>query len=302
LVPPRKSTPAAAPRGGATPTPHALRAKLSVAGDVVAGDVVVDAAGQADGNAADHAVGEVRDTRGAAARPPPALLSAPVAGAHPDLRGRILRVATLHFAERGYGATSIREVVEAVGCTKPALYYYFPSKEALFLEALADPLERYAQLLTTVAALDQPFRTKVRLLVEQLLHHVEAEPEPMRLALTAHLRPERGQPSFDVDAAREATSTAMLVLVRQGLAEGAVRPDIAPEHIARFLMGLLHETAMESLHHHQGGCRPPALAAAEPPGPAYQAEPVVVGLAPANPTARSLSFLLTDLFFHGVKP
>ena len=219
-----------------------------------------------------------------------------------DLRARILRAATVHFAERGYGATSIREVVEAVGCTKPALYYYFPSKEALFLEALADPLDRYAQLLTTVAQLDQPFRSKVRLLVEQLLHHVEAEPEPMRLALTSHLRPERGQPTFDVEAAREATSTAMLVLVRQGLAEGAVRPDIAPEHIARFLMGLLHETAMESLHHHQGGCSPPALTAAEPPGPGYRAEPPVAGLAPANPSARSLSFLLTDLFFHGVKP
>ena len=35
------------------------------------------------------------------------------------------------FAERGYDATSVREIVEAAGVAKPTLYYYFRSKEGL---------------------------------------------------------------------------------------------------------------------------------------------------------------------------
>ncbi len=50
-----------------------------------------------------------------------------------EVRDRIIEVATKLFATQGYGSTSVREVVEAVGVTKPTLYYYFGSKEGLFL-------------------------------------------------------------------------------------------------------------------------------------------------------------------------
>jgi AcrR family transcriptional regulator len=56
---------------------------------------------------------------------------------HPKTRERILQVALDLFSERGYEATSLREIAESVGVTKAALYYYFPSKEAL-IRALSD--------------------------------------------------------------------------------------------------------------------------------------------------------------------
>jgi len=54
-------------------------------------------------------------------------------------RGRILDVARDMFIEKGYEKVSLREIAEAVGITKAALYYYFPTKEKLF-EALVQPL------------------------------------------------------------------------------------------------------------------------------------------------------------------
>ncbi len=48
----------------------------------------------------------------------------------------ILRVAARLFATRGFEATSVREIVEAAGVTKPTLYYYFGSKEGLATGAL----------------------------------------------------------------------------------------------------------------------------------------------------------------------
>ena len=40
----------------------------------------------------------------------------------------IARAAARLFAERGYDATSVREIVEAAGVAKPTLYYYFPEQ------------------------------------------------------------------------------------------------------------------------------------------------------------------------------
>ena len=49
-----------------------------------------------------------------------------------DTRAEILDAALDLFSEKGYDQTSLREIAEQVRITKAALYYYFPSKEALF--------------------------------------------------------------------------------------------------------------------------------------------------------------------------
>jgi AcrR family transcriptional regulator len=48
-----------------------------------------------------------------------------------DNRGRILTAAAALFGERGYASTSLRAIAGAVGMTPPALYWYFPSKQAI---------------------------------------------------------------------------------------------------------------------------------------------------------------------------
>ncbi len=70
----------------------------------------------------------------------------------------IARVAAKLFAERGYDATSVREIVEAAGVAKPTLYYYFRSKEGLAQALLTVPLNGLAatlrHLVTTVERSD----------------------------------------------------------------------------------------------------------------------------------------------------
>ena len=53
----------------------------------------------------------------------------------------------LLFAAGDVQAVSIDAVVEAVDCTPPALYYYFPTKEILVLEACRRQFERFAREL-----------------------------------------------------------------------------------------------------------------------------------------------------------
>jgi AcrR family transcriptional regulator len=55
-----------------------------------------------------------------------------------DTRGEILDTAMRLFAEQGYDKTSLREIAEAVGVTKAALYYHFRTKEDIAGSALQD--------------------------------------------------------------------------------------------------------------------------------------------------------------------
>lgn len=53
-------------------------------------------------------------------------------------RRQLLEVARDLFAARGFHATSMDEIAERAGVTKPVLYQHFPSKRALYLELLTD--------------------------------------------------------------------------------------------------------------------------------------------------------------------
>ena len=53
---------------------------------------------------------------------------------------RICAAAVIHFAERGYDASSLNDIAELVGIRKASLYAHFSSKNALFMEVFDDAL------------------------------------------------------------------------------------------------------------------------------------------------------------------
>ena len=72
-------------------------------------------------------------------------------------RDRILRLADDLFAEHGYARVSMRVVAGAAGVTKPALYYHFRDKEALYEECVGANQRRMGALLRESAGADRPF-------------------------------------------------------------------------------------------------------------------------------------------------
>lgn len=65
-----------------------------------------------------------------------------------ERREQLLRTAVPVFADKGFHATSMNDVAEAAGVTKPVLYQHFSSKRELFVELLA---EIGLELRTTIA-------------------------------------------------------------------------------------------------------------------------------------------------------
>jgi AcrR family transcriptional regulator len=58
--------------------------------------------------------------------------------AAPVERSEVLRLACLEFGARGFAATRMEDIARAAGISKAALYLRFPSKEAVFEEAVRD--------------------------------------------------------------------------------------------------------------------------------------------------------------------
>ena len=62
-----------------------------------------------------------------------------------DTKARILAVALELFTERGVQSTSLREISERLGITKPALYYHFASRDDLvksIIRPLTDDMDK----------------------------------------------------------------------------------------------------------------------------------------------------------------
>ncbi len=53
-----------------------------------------------------------------------------------DTRDRLVFCAMELFAERGYGATSVSEILRAAGANAGSLYHFFPTKQDLLLAVL----------------------------------------------------------------------------------------------------------------------------------------------------------------------
>lgn len=165
----------------------------------------------------------------------------PVGVAEHSVEQRLLGAAIQLFTERGYTATSVREIVERAGVTKPALYYRFASKESLYLAILND-LARYAD---EVIARSRPARGPVRERLEKFLvgmfEAFEEKKASVRLINAVFWGPAQGAPPFDFRTFHDKLLVVMREIVAEGIATGELRA-ADPADMTLALMGVLSFT------------------------------------------------------------
>jgi AcrR family transcriptional regulator len=71
----------------------------------------------------------------------PKLTQSPTIAREADVRDRIFASALKHFSQKGFAATSLREISLDAQTTKPMIYYYFNSKEGLYASIVRQILE-----------------------------------------------------------------------------------------------------------------------------------------------------------------
>jgi AcrR family transcriptional regulator len=81
-----------------------------------------------------------------------------------DTRTRIQQVALELFTERGYEATSLREIAAHIGVTKAALYYHFKTKDDIIDSLVHDRGAQTQELIDWAAAQPPSPETRKELL------------------------------------------------------------------------------------------------------------------------------------------
>jgi AcrR family transcriptional regulator len=179
----------------------------------------------------------------AADRPAAALASA--------RRADLVRLAGELFAEKGFRATTVREIADAAGILSGSLYHHFDSKESIGDEILAgflnDVLGGYR---AAVAAESDPRAT-----IERIVHSSATALTEHRAALTMlqndwnHFS---GQPRFAyLRAAMREIEQIWVTQLEAGKAAGLFRADLD----APLTYRLLRDMLWIPIHHRPGGDR-----------------------------------------------
>src|SRR5918994_4994572 len=78
------------------------------------------------------------------------------------VESQIIAEATRLFAERGFSGTNLKDIADATGLTRPALYHYVKSKDEILARLVTELAEMPARALQAVHA-EQGLSTSERL-------------------------------------------------------------------------------------------------------------------------------------------
>jgi AcrR family transcriptional regulator len=81
----------------------------------------------------------------------------------------IKNISSKLFMEKGFESVSMNEVAKQSGVTKATVYYYFPTKNDLFLAAIGDVLGRVTMLIENILCQEGSFYYRLTQVAEQYL-------------------------------------------------------------------------------------------------------------------------------------
>ncbi len=111
----------------------------------------------------------------------------------------IARSAAKLFAERGYDATSVREIVEAAGVAKPTLYYYFGSKEGLAQALVTVPLAGLVDRLKGLVATEADPLRCAEMVLEAHYAFCREDPDRARFIYSLLFGPQRSEAAGELE-------------------------------------------------------------------------------------------------------
>lgn len=140
------------------------------------------------------------------------------------VRDRLMEKALELFTTKGYAATSVREIVEATGVSKPVLYYWFGSKEGIYLELMNGALATFETLVAEITAVPGSVRERMIRFCTGLFDGSAANIAVVRLIYAIYFGPPQGAPVFPIDQFFDRMLGILGALVREGVETGELRP------------------------------------------------------------------------------
>jgi AcrR family transcriptional regulator len=159
---------------------------------------------------------------------------------------RILKTALELFSSKGYDATSVREICEAAGITKPTLYHFYGSKEGVYRALVDGTLESFRRDL--IARLEEPGTApdRLRRVARGYFENGQQQRDVMRFIFSLIHNPPDSAPRTDFTRFYDEVVAEIGRCVEDGVARGELAPGPTDVRLLVF-MGALGESLCGSI-------------------------------------------------------
>jgi AcrR family transcriptional regulator len=144
-------------------------------------------------------------------------------------RDKILNVALQEFSRRGLSGARIDAIAAESGSNKGMIYYYFGSKDDLYVAALEESYRRFRQIESDFHLESLEPMAALRHLVSASFDFHAAHPDFIRMVMSENIN--QGEYIRKIPELRAINRSAITVLERlcqRGVAEGVFRADVDP--------------------------------------------------------------------------
>jgi AcrR family transcriptional regulator len=149
--------------------------------------------------------------------------------------------AAAFFAEKGFAATSTREICQRAGITKPVLYYYFGNKEQLYEEVVLDTYNEYQRELRRAARHGRTPNERLINVLSAMFSFTRHRHNYWRVAFRMVLAPEKESPAINYVEMSQADERLLAEIIREGIRRGEMKGQ------AEFIAGAIVGMAISSI-------------------------------------------------------
>ncbi len=151
----------------------------------------------------------------------------------------ILSVATREFADKGLAGARIDVIAKAMSTSKRMIYYYFGSKEGLYLAVLEEAYRRMRAIESNLHLDDLPPEDALRRLIGFTVDYQLANPDFIRLVMTENIhRAEYLRRSKAIQQLNVPAIDGLKRVLQRGLEAGLFRGGIDPVDLHRSISAL----------------------------------------------------------------
>ena len=130
---------------------------------------------------------------------------------------RLLESALHHFSEKGYAGTSIREIIESAGVTRPVLYYYFENKEDLFRRLVDLKFADYVGHIREIMHQFHTTRERLKEIMKAAFRLAEEDLQVVQIILQVFFSPPAQGPPLDRNRLGRKRFKLIESIMREGL-------------------------------------------------------------------------------------
>jgi AcrR family transcriptional regulator len=157
-----------------------------------------------------------------------------------DTRERILAVSAKMFRERGFEATTTRDLADAVGIRGPSLYHHFETKDDLLFGVCQESLRRLAEASRPIETQAEP-RARLIALIDAHVNAIVRDRD-LHAAMLIEMRALSGERQRTVIWGRDDHEALVLRTIEYAQTHGVLRKDHSARELSFVLLNLLNWT------------------------------------------------------------